>query len=84
MSTHTGLPVAGYKPQSEDNVFLVNKNKQMEESILRMLDLFATDDAFDKRWLAVGRTHIEQGFMALNRAIFRPTRVSLPEDQTDG
>ena len=84
MSTHNGLPVAGYRPQNDDNVFLVNKNKQMEESILRLLDTFKTDEAFDQRWLAVGRTHIEQGFMAINRAIFRPTRVSLPEDQANG
>lgn len=28
---HKGLPVAGYKAQSEDKVALVNRNKEIEE-----------------------------------------------------
>ena len=35
------------------------------------------DNEIDQRWLAIARTNIEQGFMALNRAIFRPERVEL-------
>ncbi len=35
----------------------------------------------DKRWLAIARTHIQEGFMALNRAVFQPQRVKLPEDE---
>ncbi len=31
-------------------------------------------------WLAIARTQIEQGFMALNRAVFKPGRVRLAED----
>ena len=30
----------------------------------------------DQRWAAVARTHLEQGFMAMNRAVFRPGRIS--------
>lgn len=35
----------------------------------------------DKRWLAVARTHFQEGFMALNRAVFQPQRIKLPEDE---
>jgi hypothetical protein len=35
----------------------------------------------DKRWLLVARTQLEQGFMALNRAIFQPQRIALPGDE---
>ena len=81
MSEHQGLPVAGYRAQSDDRVALVNANKRMEENVLRVLDRLRDGGSdFDQRWLAVGRTHIEQGFMAINRAIFRPERVKLPED----
>ncbi len=31
----------------------------------------------DQRWLAIGRAHLEQAFMAINRAIFKPGRVEL-------
>lgn len=80
---HEGLPVAGYKPQSAMAVELVNANKQAEEEILRTLDWLAAqpDGSVDKRWLAIGRTQIEQGFMAVNRSIFKPDRVKLPGDK---
>lgn len=77
---HQPLPVAGYTAQSGRNVQLVNENKEAEERILRMLDPLASLPDIDQRWLAIGRTHIEQGFMAINRAIFKPSRVRLPED----
>jgi len=84
-----GLPVHGYTSQSDANVALVNEHKEMEERILRRIDWLSPHfDAMDgprggadPRWLAVARTHIEQGFMALNRAIFRPTRIKLKDDE---
>lgn len=77
---HEGLPVAGYRAQNGEAVELVNRNKLAEERILRILDELATIEAVDKRWLAIGRSQIELGFMAANRAIFKPGRVDdLPE-----
>ena len=75
-----GLPVQGYRPQSQAAVEAVNANKLREERLLRLLDACAGDPDIDQRWLAIARTHFEQGFMALNRAVFRPDRISLPED----
>ena len=80
-TTHTGLPVPGYRPQDSDTVALVSENKRMEEMDLRVLDILKDDSKVDQRWLAIGRTHIEQGWMAVNRAIFRPARVKLPSDE---
>jgi hypothetical protein len=34
----------------------------------------------DHRWVAIARSHFEQGYMALNRSIFQPQRIKLPED----
>jgi len=83
---HGGLPVAGYKPQNQTAVDAVNINKRLEEVVLRRLDeLVAGINTgqspleVDKCWLAIGRTHIEQGFMAVNRAIFKPARVDIGE-----
>ncbi len=74
---NTGLPVEGYRPQSDANVARVNSNKVLEERILRLLDDLKADPDVDQRWLAAGRTDIEKGFMAVNRAIFKPGRVKL-------
>lgn len=80
---HQGLPVAGYRPQSESAVSVVNNNKAIEERVLRVLDDIGQRTSIDKRWLAIGRTHIEQGFMAVNRAVFQPERIGLPGDDYD-
>ena len=78
---YESLPVHGYSAQSGDAVALVNEHKQLEERLLRMLDSYKDRPlSIDQRWLAVGRTHLEQAFMAINRAVFRPQRIKLPED----
>lgn len=77
---HAGLPVAGYKPQSNSNVEQVNSNKRTEEALLRVCDALKDDHRVDQRWLSIARTSFEQGFMAMNRAIFKPGRVTLPGD----
>lgn len=80
MAEHNGLPVEGYRAQPSSNVDKVNLNKVAEERVLRILDGLAGDPDVDKRWLAIGRTSIEQGFMAVNRAVFQPSRVPLPTE----
>lgn len=82
--THEGLPVHGYQSQPDYKVGRVNNNKLAEEEVLRLLDTLLTLPDVDQRWLAIGRTHIEQGFMAVNRAIFKPSRVKLPSDVNNG
>lgn len=77
--THTGLPVAGYRPQSSVNVARVKAVKQTEERLLRLLDELKADSEIDQRWLQIGRTSIEQGFMDVVRSIFKPGRVELAE-----
>lgn len=74
------LPVAGYKPQTDGKVKLVNGFKYDEERILRKLDELKDHGGIDQRWLAIGRTQLEQAFMAVNRSVFKPGRVELPED----
>lgn len=83
MPEHKGLPVAGYQPQSDAKVAAVNDFKETEERILRRLDGMRLDAGIDQRWLAIGRTSLEQAFMAINRSIFKPTRVELPKDNDD-
>ena len=91
MSDHEPMPVAGYTAQSDEKIALVNRFKQEEERILRTIDeMFAEnmddkyDDTkvpYDARWIALAKTHFQEGFMALNRAVFQPQRIKLPEDK---
>lgn len=77
MTEYKPMPVSGYTTQSGDRVATVNVNKQLEEQILRRLDELKLDGGVDQRWLAIGRTQLEQAFMAINRAVFQPQRVTL-------
>lgn len=74
--TDPQLPVKGYVGQPPENVALVNKNKELEEQVLQVLDGLKDNREVDGRWLAIGRTHIELAFMAINRSIFKPTRIN--------
>lgn len=76
-------PIKGYTPINLAEQRLINANKEMEERLLRVLDTlvgYGLDHPVDQRWLSIARTHFEQGFMALNRSIFRPQRIKLPDD----
>jgi len=78
----TGLPVHGYKPvQPAWALDLVNENKVLEEKVLRQIDQHHFNSSVDGRAVALARTKIEEGFMWLNRAVFQPSRISLPEDK---
>lgn len=86
MTDHKGLPVSGYRQQSQRNVDLVNQNKEIEERVLRQIDKHAhpamlrSVPEFDQRMVALARTKTQEAFMWLNRAVFQPDRVSLPDD----
>lgn len=69
-------PVKGYTDQGKNTIGMVNINKDLEETVLERLDVLADDVGTDKRWLAIAKTHIEEGFMAMNRAVFKPKRIS--------
>jgi hypothetical protein len=75
-------PIFGYKDVKPVTQELVDANKEREERLLRAVDEWnKINEAYlDHRWLAIARTHFQQGFMAMNRAIFKPQRISLPED----
>lgn len=57
---------------------------EVEERLLRDLDVMADSEEpgrFDGRWLAIARTELQQGFMALQRAVLLSPRIRLPGDE---
>lgn len=81
MTDHAGLPVAGYVPQTDEKVALVNRNKELEERCLRACEAIRDTPGMDRRMAALAITNFQQGFMWLNRAVFQPSRIKLPEDE---
>lgn len=81
MAMEKGLPVKGYTDQSTIKVDMVNANKELEERSLRAVDHLKGTGIADPRMLALGTTKLQEAWMWINRAVFQPTRVKLPEDE---
>lgn len=72
--------IVGYRTLSEDEVNAVNYVKESVGGILTKMfsDLDDvsrsenTEMALDLRWVAIARTHFQQGLMAYVRAITKP------------
>lgn len=87
MTDHKAPPIKGYQDFSDLRLKLVNDLKESEELVLRRLDHLedAPDELpMDRRWLAIARTHIQQGYMAAVRAVMQPKRIKLSGDADGG
>lgn len=71
-------PVKGYRELDAEELADMNRCKEIEAMVLATVAMLRDATGYDSRWLAIGQTHIEQGFMALNRAIARPTAIEPP------
>lgn len=72
--------IKGYRDLSAEEIALMNEGKdlaQKEGTFIEKLEAaeFAqtSDQTPDKRWLAIGKTDLQKGFMAVIRSIAKPT-----------
>jgi len=79
--------ITGYRQLTEDEVALMNEGKALAEqcrAYVEKLQLHQDvhgmrfNDArvlppFDQRWISIGATQLQQGFMAVIRGIAQPT-----------
>lgn len=63
--------ISGYRELDQDEIGRMNQGKSMEYDCLAMFDRHIKFGA-DPRWMAIAKTHIQQGFMAAGRAVARP------------
>lgn len=66
--------IKGYRELTPNELTVINALKDganLVGSIVRELEQ-ADLTGFDQRWVAIGKTHLQQGFMALTRAVARP------------
>jgi hypothetical protein len=65
-------PVTGYRELSKDELLLINKLKELENTVGKFLTLMVQQDGIDQRCLALGRTNLQQGFMWTIRSVAQP------------
>ena len=73
METMVQPKVTGYRQLSEDEVALMNEGKALAEQCGAYIERLRALESTDKRWISIGATDLQQGFMAVIRGIARPT-----------
>ena len=65
--------IKGYRDLSQEEIDLMNRVKEHAEEVGELVKVMQECEPLDKRWVSIGATDLQKGFMALVRAIARPT-----------
>ena len=64
--------VTGYRELTQQDIELINEIKSMGFILQTLIDKLNDNDEVDQRWTAIGKTALQQGLMALTRAVAKP------------
>lgn len=64
--------IKGYRKLSDEEVWAINDIKALADKVGELVGIMATGPDFDQRWISIGKTDLQKGFMALTRAIAKP------------
>ncbi len=67
--------ITGYRDLSPDEIALMNEGKALAKNVGAFIEKVGSHHSViaDQRWLSIGKTDLQKGFMALIRAIAQPT-----------
>ena len=64
--------IKGYRELSEDEISAMNEVKELGIELEKAVNRLMAMEETDKRWVAIGKTDLQTGLMALTRSIARP------------
>lgn len=65
--------ITGYRVLTQQEIDIINEGKALAEQVRAYAAKLQATNDIDHRWLNIGVTHLQQGFMALTRSIAQPT-----------
>lgn len=65
--------IRGYRHLTNEEIALVNEVKAKAEEVGELMRRLQALPEIDKRWLAIGTTDLQKGFMGVVRAIAQPS-----------
>jgi hypothetical protein len=65
--------IKGYRELNVEEIALMNIIKAKGAELGEMIALLRADNTLDQRWVSIGATHLQEGLMALTRAVAQPT-----------
>jgi len=67
------MKVTGYRELTDAEIELMNEGKELAERVGEFIEKLHVRNDVDHRWVNIGKTDLQKGFMALTRAIAQPT-----------
>ena len=64
--------IKGYRDLSQQEIDDMNEIKSLGVKLGDLIEKLETFETTDKRWLAIGKTELQQGLMALTRSVAKP------------
>lgn len=65
--------IKGYRDLSQEEIDLMNEAKELASKVGELTDKLMQSDKTDKRWVSIGTTDLQKGFMSLIRGVAQPT-----------
>ena len=65
--------IKGYRDLSAEEIALMNEAKAMAEQVGVLVEKLQFTPGIDGRWVSIGKTDLQKGFMSLIRGIAQPT-----------
>lgn len=65
--------IQGYRDLSREEIALMNKAKEISEMVGDFVNTLQKRNECDQRWIAIGKTDLQKGFMSVIRGVARPT-----------
>lgn len=61
--------IKGYRELDQEEIDLLNEGKALGEPLEAFVGKLRANPDVDQRWVSIGQTRLQEGLMALNRAI---------------
>ena len=65
--------ITGYCELNEAEIKAMNAIKELAEAVGVLVEELQSEPGSDQRWVSIGQTNLQLGFMALTRAVAKST-----------
>jgi hypothetical protein len=72
MANNNGKDIKGYRNLTDEEISVMNGCKELAIEVGNLCDELSAMEETDKRWLEVGKTDLQKGFMSIIRSIAKP------------
>ena len=65
--------ITGYRDLSQEEIDMMNECKALAAQCVEMIAKLRAAPGLDQRWVSIGATHLQEGWMAAIRGVAQPT-----------